>query len=59
MSTPCFYSDAGNAGLLHTLNCSGLAMGRTLVAILKNYEDGAVTASAVLGPYLDGLGTMA
>ena len=33
-------SDTGKPELLHTLNGSGLAVGRTLVAILENYQDG-------------------
>lgn len=43
--------------LLHTLNGSGLAVGRTLVAVLENYqnEDGSVTVPAVLRPYMGGL----
>ncbi len=43
--------------LLHTLNGSGLAVGRTRVAILENYqrEDGSVAIPAVLRPYLGGL----
>jgi seryl-tRNA synthetase len=42
---------------LHTLNGSGLAVGRTLVAILENYQqaDGSVAVPAVLKPYLGGL----
>jgi seryl-tRNA synthetase len=42
---------------LHTLNGSGLAIGRTLVAILENYqnEDGSVTVPEVLRPYMRGL----
>jgi seryl-tRNA synthetase len=42
---------------VHTLNGSGLAVGRTLVAILENYqqEDGSVTVPAVLRPYMGGL----
>ncbi|HEX7657624.1 MAG TPA: serine--tRNA ligase, partial [Sphingomonas sp.] len=42
---------------VHTLNGSGLAVGRTLVAVLENYqnEDGSVTIPTVLQPYLDGL----
>ena len=42
---------------MHTLNGSGLAVGRTLVAILENYqrEDGSVTVPPVLRPYLHGL----
>jgi seryl-tRNA synthetase len=42
--------------LLHTLNGSGLAVGRTLVAVLENYQnaDGSVTVPEVLRPYLNG-----
>jgi seryl-tRNA synthetase len=42
---------------VHTLNGSGLAVGRTLVAVLENYqnEDGSVTVPAVLQPYMGGL----
>lgn len=43
--------------LLHTLNGSGLAVGRTLVAILENYQnaDGSITVPEVLRPYMGGL----
>lgn len=43
--------------LLHTLNGSGLAVGRTLVAVLENYqnEDGSVTVPHVLRPYMGGV----
>ncbi len=43
--------------LVHTLNGSGLAVGRTLVAILENYqqEDGSVVVPAKLRPYMGGL----
>ncbi|MBI2431863.1 MAG: serine--tRNA ligase, partial [Candidatus Hydrogenedentes bacterium] len=42
---------------VHTLNGSGLAVGRTFVAILENYqqEDGSVEIPAVLHPYLHGV----
>jgi len=42
---------------LHTLNGSGLAVGRTLVAVLENYqnEDGSVTVPAALKPYMGGV----
>ena len=42
---------------VHTLNGSGLAVGRTLVAILENYqnEDGSITVPAVLIPYMGGV----
>ncbi|WP_153913241.1 serine--tRNA ligase [Shewanella sp. TC10] len=43
--------------LLHTLNGSGLAVGRTVVAILENYQnaDGSITVPEVLRPYMRGL----
>ena len=43
--------------LIHTLNGSGLAVGRTLVAIMENYQnpDGSVTIPEVLRPYMGGL----
>jgi len=43
--------------LVHTLNGSGLAVGRTLVAILENFQnaDGSITVPAALRPYLGGL----
>ncbi|MEM5496766.1 serine--tRNA ligase [Paraglaciecola mesophila] len=43
--------------LLHTLNGSGLAVGRTLVAILENYQqaDGSITIPKVLHPYMNGV----
>ncbi len=46
----------GKPELLHTLNGSGLAVGRTLVAILENYQraDGGVDIPAVLAPYMGG-----
>jgi seryl-tRNA synthetase len=49
--------ETGKPEPVHTLNGSGLAVGRTLVAVLENYqnEDGSVTVPAVLRPYMDGL----
>ena len=46
----------GKPELLHTLNGSGLAVGRTLVAIMENYqnEDGSIDIPAVLQPYMGG-----
>jgi seryl-tRNA synthetase len=43
--------------LLHTLNGSGLAVGRTLVAVLENYQqaDGSIDVPAVLQPYMQGM----
>ena len=45
---------------VHTLNGSGLAVGRTLVAILENYQqpDGTVTVPTVLQPYMGGIQTI-
>jgi len=47
----------GKARLLHTLNGSGLAVGRTLIAVLENYQqaDGTVIVPEPLRPYLRGL----
>jgi len=47
----------GKPELLHTLNGSGLAVGRTLVAILENYQraDGSVAVPSMLQPYMGGL----
>jgi len=49
--------ETGKPELLHTLNGSGLAIGRTLVAILENYQraDGSVEVPMVLQPYMGGL----
>jgi len=50
----------GKAELVHTLNGSGLAVGRTLIAILENYQqkDGSVAIPAALRPYMDGRDTI-
>ena len=50
----------GKPELVHTLNGSGVAVGRALVAILENYqqEDGSVVIPAVLVPYMGGLATI-
>ena len=52
--------ETGKPELLHTLNGSGLAVGRTLVAVLENYqnEDGSITVPDVLRPYMGGLETL-
>ncbi|PLR28347.1 serine--tRNA ligase [Caulobacter zeae] len=53
------YKKAGEKGThyVHTLNGSGLAVGRTLVAVLENYQDeaGRIAIPAVLQPYMGGL----
>ncbi|HWK84312.1 MAG TPA: serine--tRNA ligase [Caldimonas sp.] len=52
-----FKSAQGRNELVHTLNGSGLAVGRTLVAVLENFqnEDGSIALPAALRPYLGGL----
>ena len=52
-----FRNAQGKPELVHTLNGSGLAVGRTLVAVLENYQqaDGSVEIPAVLHPYMGGL----
>ena len=55
-----FKGATGKTEYLHTLNGSGLAVGRTLVAILENYQnaDGSVTIPDVLVPYMGGVLTL-
>jgi seryl-tRNA synthetase len=50
-------SGGGKPEPCHTLNGSGLAVGRTLIAVLENYQeaDGTVTIPDVLRPYMNGL----
>ena len=52
-----FRNDKNKTELVHTLNGSGLAVGRTLVATLENFQnaDGSVTVPAALRPYMGGL----
>ncbi|HET9864932.1 MAG TPA: serine--tRNA ligase [Steroidobacteraceae bacterium] len=52
--------DTGKPEPLHTLNGSGVAVGRALVAVLENYQnaDGSVSVPEVLRPYLGGLTTL-
>jgi seryl-tRNA synthetase len=49
--------DGKNTRFVHTLNGSGVAVGRALVAVLENYQnaDGSVTVPTVLRPYMGGL----
>ncbi len=56
-----FKNAQGKNELVHTLNGSGLAVGRALVAVLENYQnaDGSITVPGVLRPYLGGLQTLA
>jgi seryl-tRNA synthetase len=52
-----FRNEKGRVELVHTLNGSGLAVGRTLVAIMENYQnaDGSVTVPEALRPYMEGM----
>ncbi len=53
--------ETGKPELLHTLNGSGLAVGRTLLAVIENYQqaDGSITVPEVLKPYMGGLEVIA
>ncbi|MFM2074405.1 MAG: Serine--tRNA ligase [Pseudomonadota bacterium] len=55
-----FKNAQGKNELVHTLNGSGLAVGRALVAVLENHQnaDGSVTVPAVLRPYMGGLAVL-
>ena len=55
-----FKNAEGKMEFVHTLNGSGLAVGRTLVAVLENYQnaDGSVTIPKVLQPYMGGKATI-
>ncbi|MDG6777673.1 serine--tRNA ligase [Thiomicrorhabdus sp. zzn3] len=55
-----FRSGQEKPQLVHTLNGSGLAVGRTLVAVLENYQnaDGTITVPEALRPYLGGIETL-
>ncbi|HEY9379902.1 MAG TPA: serine--tRNA ligase [Burkholderiales bacterium] len=52
-----FRNEKGKPELVHTLNGSGLAVGRTLVAVLENYQnaDGSITVPDALKPYMGGI----
>jgi seryl-tRNA synthetase len=52
-----YRADNGKPAFVHTLNGSGLAVGRTLVAVLENYqqEDGSVLVPEALKPWVGGL----
>ena len=57
MEARCKAADAKQARYVHTLNGSALAVGRTMVAVLENYQndDGSVTIPEVLRPYMGGM----
>ena len=54
-------ADTGKPELVHTLNGSGLAIGRTLIAVMENYQnaDGSITVPEALRPYMAGLDRIA
>jgi seryl-tRNA synthetase len=54
-------ADTGKPELVHTLNGSGLAIGRTLIAVMENNQnaDGSITVPEVLRPYMAGLDRIA
>ena len=56
-----FKNAQGKNELVHTLNGSGLAVGRTLVAVLENYQnaDGSITVPVALRPFIGGLELLA
>jgi len=56
-----YRNNEGKPELLHTLNGSGLAVGRTLIAILENYQqqDGSVVVPDILRPYMRGMNRIA
>ena len=53
--------ETGKPELVHTLNGSGLAIGRTMIAVMENYQnaDGSITVPDALKPYLQGLDRLA
>ncbi|RRU11455.1 serine--tRNA ligase [Stenotrophomonas sp. 278] len=53
--------ETGKPELLHTLNGSGVAVGRAMIAVMENYQnaDGSITVPDVLKPYMGGLDTIA
>jgi seryl-tRNA synthetase len=56
-----FRNEQGKPEMLHTLNGSGLAVGRTLVAVLENHQqqDGSITIPDALRPWMGGLEKLA
>jgi seryl-tRNA synthetase len=55
-----FRNEKGRTELVHTLNGSGLAVGRTLIAVLENFQnaDGSVSIPEALRPYLGGMSAL-
>ena len=56
-----FRNEKGRPDLVHTLNGSGLAVGRTLIAIMENFQraDGGIDIPAALHPYMGGIKAIA
>jgi seryl-tRNA synthetase len=56
-----YRNEQGRPELVHTLNGSGLAVGRTLIAVMENYQrkDGGIDVPAALKPYMGGLDALA
>ena len=50
-------TDGKGIGFVHTLNGSGVAVGRALIAVMENYQqaDGSIVVPEVLRPYMGGL----
>ncbi len=61
MQARCRSKSDKKTRLVHTLNGSGLAVGRTLVAVMENYQqaDGRIEVPEVLRPYMNGLNILA
>ncbi len=61
MKARCRNPETGKPELIHTLNGSGVAAGRALIAVLENYqnEDGSIRMPEVLKPYMGGLEVLA
>ncbi len=57
MKARCRNPDTGKPELIHTLNGSGIAAGRALIAVMENYQDrdGSIRVPAVLQPYMGGV----
>ena len=55
------HADTGKPELVHTLNGSGLAIGRTLIAVMENFQnpDGSISVPEVLRPYMGGAAVIA
>jgi seryl-tRNA synthetase len=55
-----YRNEKGKPELVHTLNGSGLAVGRALIAVMENYQrkDGGIDIPAALKPYMGKLGSI-